>query len=122
MAHLWSLAQEEQYYVVWPIALIAIMLSRRPLVWAAALAAAAVVTPAMLALSSHDLNALYYLPTGHSQGLLIGSLLGLWRFRRGLAVSGDAALGWLAIGAIALLITNAGPTAGFFVCNCPCSI
>ena len=79
--HLWSLAVEEQFYLIWPLILTAILVAvRRPgaraaCAWAGALASALV----MLALYTpgSDPSLVYYGTDTHASALMIGSALAL---------------------------------------------
>ena len=85
LRHLWSLAVEEQWYLVWPI--VAVWLLRKrvrgPLVCAAA-ASAVVVFTASWARDGEAfrLNWLYLGTFSRSSGLLLGAALAFWWFRR----------------------------------------
>lgn len=77
----WSLAVEEQYYLVWPVVLSA--LSRRmrriTIVWLlVALAGAEVLAGAALNLSGASWLLPYFSTATHSDGLLVGSAVALW--------------------------------------------
>ena len=91
LQHLWSLAIEEQYYLIWPAVLILITLTRRErpessrLRWVAVVAAvgsvASTVTMAALAIAGDvpyatDSARVYYGTDTHSMGLLLGSAAG----------------------------------------------
>jgi peptidoglycan/LPS O-acetylase OafA/YrhL len=83
LGHFWSLAQEEQFYVVWPFALI-VMLRRGGRLLVPLLATAFVV------ITVHGLTAtsyvrLWYGPDMHAGGLVLGSLAGVL-FVRGVNV------------------------------------
>jgi peptidoglycan/LPS O-acetylase OafA/YrhL len=112
LQHLWSLAIEEQFYLVWPLLLI-VLLSRcrssrirASAAWlCAALSALATV---LIYLPGADPSRVYYGTDTHSSALLIGSALALsWPLRRlraltadkarvadGLGLAGLALLGW----------------------------
>src|SRR5437773_2675651 len=67
-AHLWSLAQEEQFYVVWPIALIALrrrLTERRLMSLLAAGFVALVLYRAALAVGGVGWHRIYYAPDTH---------------------------------------------------------
>ena len=78
--NLWSLAVEEQFYLVWPgLFLLVLLLPRR---WARiavilGLAAASVVTMALLAPASGDATRVYYGTDTHAFGLAIGAALAM---------------------------------------------
>jgi peptidoglycan/LPS O-acetylase OafA/YrhL len=81
LPHMWSLGMEEQFYLVWPAALVIVLLSgaRRGAVIAIALAGAAAVVVLRVVLAatgSSSTATLFYSPL-HSDGLLIGCALGL---------------------------------------------
>ncbi len=83
--NLWSLAVEEQFYLVWPgVFLLVLLLPRR---WArvsmiAALAAASAIAMALLAPASGDATRVYYGTDTHAFGLAIGAALALVLARR----------------------------------------
>ncbi|HEX6662876.1 MAG TPA: acyltransferase [Gaiellaceae bacterium] len=86
LPHMWSLGMEEQFYLVWPVLLVALLWLRAPrsLVLTVAVAGAALVAGTRIALSvsgSASAKTLFYSPL-HSDGLLLGCALGLayaWR-------------------------------------------
>jgi peptidoglycan/LPS O-acetylase OafA/YrhL len=73
--HLWSLAEEEQFYLVWPWVLLLLARSRRPLRWAAAVAIALLAYRTGLLLAGARVDRVYRGPDTHAIGLLGGSLL-----------------------------------------------
>jgi peptidoglycan/LPS O-acetylase OafA/YrhL len=112
LQHLWSLAIEEQFYLVWPLLLIAALSRcrssriRAGAAWlCAALSALATV---LIYLPGADPSRVYYGTDTHSSALLIGSALALsWPLHRlraltadkarvadGLGLAGLALLGW----------------------------
>lgn len=78
--HTWSLAVEEQFYLVWPWALIGLLLIRRPTlrlwtlgtIWALCIALSA-WGQAVLGVGQN-----YFFLTGHLHALAIGCLAALW--------------------------------------------
>jgi peptidoglycan/LPS O-acetylase OafA/YrhL len=80
--HLWSLAEEEQFYLVWPVALIGLTRSRRPIVWLAGLLAALVAYRLAIVAGGARGQRLYMGPDLHAEGLAAGALLALIRVRR----------------------------------------
>jgi peptidoglycan/LPS O-acetylase OafA/YrhL len=86
LPHMWSLGMEEQFYLVWPVLLFVLLRLRTPrgVVIAVAAGGALSVVVARVALSASDSASskiLFYSPL-HSDGLLIGCVLGLayaWR-------------------------------------------
>jgi peptidoglycan/LPS O-acetylase OafA/YrhL len=114
LQHLWSLAIEEQYYVLWPVALLAIArfaAGRTSRIFAVVVAGAAVSTAwmALLYQPFEDPSRLYYGTDTRAASLLIGSALAIaWptlsaRFDRGrgqgraadaLAIGALVGLGW----------------------------
>ncbi|MEO5679778.1 MAG: acyltransferase family protein [Acidimicrobiales bacterium] len=85
LQHLWSLAIEEQFYLVWPLVVVGLLRvfhhRRWPLaVLAAAGAAASAATMAALHQPAVDPSRIYYGTDTRAQGLLLGAVLGLiWR-------------------------------------------
>ncbi len=121
--NLWSLAVEEQFYVVWPVLLLAIVLIRH---WGArvavvsAIAVASALEMALLYTPGGDATRIYFGSDTHSFGLALGAVLALvvsrikpldldagesglqWFVRRALPGLGVAAL--VALGAAAWLM------------------
>jgi peptidoglycan/LPS O-acetylase OafA/YrhL len=87
LQHLWSLAVEEQFYLVWPIVL-AVALARTQRRWLRAAiawagAAASAATMAASYVPGSDPSFVYYGTDTHASGLLIGAALALtWPLAR----------------------------------------
>ena len=116
MQHLWSLAVEEQFYVVWPLLLVLSIATRRR--WAtfamtAALIAASTAWMAALYTPGTDPKRVYYGTDTHIAPMLVGALLGIVLVQRrranrpeagvagrtamdGAAILGLVGLGWAA--------------------------
>jgi peptidoglycan/LPS O-acetylase OafA/YrhL len=78
MVHLWSLAAEEQFYVVWPLLLVILLRWRRlrPVVMGLlVLLLAAVAYRMRLVLDGESVGRLYYGPDTHADSLLVGCLV-----------------------------------------------
>jgi peptidoglycan/LPS O-acetylase OafA/YrhL len=87
LQHLWSLAIEEQFYLLWPIILTVILCTcRRRRAWAAvawAGAAASAIAMAAGYLAGVDPSQLYYGTGTHAAALLVGAALALtWPLRQ----------------------------------------
>lgn len=81
LPHMWSLGMEEQFYVVWPVTLLFLLLAgaRRSVVIGVALGGAVLVAAlriVLAAMGSASSVTLFYSPL-HSDGLLLGCALGL---------------------------------------------
>ena len=119
LQHLWSLAIEEQFYLLWPLLLIVILKTcqsgrlRAALAWlGAALSALAMV---LVYVPGADPSRVYYGTDTHASALFIGSALALtWPLRRMQALSRDGARVPDAIGlaGIAVLAWAMGHFAG----------
>jgi len=78
--HLWSLAEEEQFYLVWPLALLGAARMRNPARFLALVAGALILYRAGLVLDGAVSSRLYFAPDTHSDGLVLGSALAFaWR-------------------------------------------
>ena len=81
LEHMWSLSQEEQFYLVWPIALLLVLRARvRPQTLVAVLVTLAVVVVAwraFLGLALASPGYLLYAPETRSVGLILGCLAGV---------------------------------------------
>jgi len=103
VGHLWSLAVEEQFYLVWPIVLVAVLrfAPRRLLPLVAIGAAGAIVLRAVLVRAGETV---WTLPTTYADALLAGCLIAVLRRHRGEM----PALG--AVAAVALLASCVVPS------------
>jgi peptidoglycan/LPS O-acetylase OafA/YrhL len=81
LAHLWSLAEEEQFYLVWP-PLLLLVLRFRPR-WIQQLTVSLIILVildrARLGAAGVTLDRIYFAPDSHAEPLLIGCLFGLWQ-------------------------------------------
>ncbi|WP_183086134.1 acyltransferase family protein [Mycetocola tolaasinivorans] len=78
LRNLWSLSVEEQFYLLWPLLLLALLLVRRPWVRVGVLAAATtagMIWMWVLTALGTDVTRVYYGTDSHSFGLLIGATL-----------------------------------------------
>ncbi len=111
--NLWSLAVEEQFYLVWPFAILLLALVRDRRVRVAVVALLAVASAAAMALvyvPGGDATRVYYGTDTHAFGLAIGAMLavGGWRLgRRSGAIA--AVLGLAGIVAAAALLPADSP-------------
>jgi peptidoglycan/LPS O-acetylase OafA/YrhL len=114
--HLWSLAVEEQFYLIWPAVLVALVATRARLRWVTGVALAAAIGSAfwmrVLAVRGNvpfdtDSSRLYFGTDTHASALLLGAaaaavMAGLAaRLDRGIAVGVRAA--WDVVGVAALV-------------------
>lgn len=85
LAHFWSLAEEEQFYVVWPpLLLIAFrrrLDERRLLETISALALALAIYRVGLGISGSSVHRIYFAPDTHADGLVLGCASALFRRR-----------------------------------------
>jgi peptidoglycan/LPS O-acetylase OafA/YrhL len=82
VSHLWSLAEEEQFYVLWPPLLIVAlwrMPERRLLRLLLAAAVAIALYRVALGITGASVNRLYYAPDTHADGLVLGCAAAVYR-------------------------------------------
>jgi peptidoglycan/LPS O-acetylase OafA/YrhL len=109
LAHTWSLAVEEQFYILWPAALLMILAwqvhkrgsTSRVVPWALPIGIAATVIVRIVVWRTMGYPAAYELPFCRSDCLLIGCALAFLYHHGRLPRKGAAMAGWL--GVIALL-------------------
>ncbi|KZM35298.1 acyltransferase family protein [Oerskovia enterophila] len=86
-ANLWSLAVEEQFYLLWPLAVLGVLAlritRRRALVLAGALAVVSAVAMSLLHVPGTDPTRVYFGTDTHLFGLMIGAFLAFWHLRTG---------------------------------------
>ncbi len=92
LQHLWSLAVEEQFYLVWPVVVVALVATRARLRWITVVAVAGALGSAFLMRTlairgnvpfDTDSSRLYYGTDTHASALLLGAaaaavMTGLW--------------------------------------------
>lgn len=102
----WSLAIEEQFYLVWPVVLLLTLRRRRTVaggwMWVTIILAAAV--PVVLGATGH-LDAAYLATPAHAFGLLLGSALAVMcgKSTSAAAPTAPVATAWTVLGVVALL-------------------
>lgn len=119
--HTWSLAVEAQFYLVWPLVMVAVMRARNPakVLWACT--AAGLALPLML-LPFFTSRELYFTPIGHLTPLLAGSAVALTKFelgRRGALVANYSlvALVALLVEPVRVIYRPGGELAGMVVAS-----
>jgi peptidoglycan/LPS O-acetylase OafA/YrhL len=110
LLHTWTLAIEEQFYLVWPIVVVCVLkLTRSPRTLLVVTVLGVVASATEMALLFHphvDPSRLYYGTDTRAQDILTGAALGIALFRRG-PVSGQRArvgLSWMAVAGAAVFV------------------
>ncbi len=108
LQHLWSLAVEEQFYIVWPLVFAGLLKLLKPKLTALVILAGALGSAALMALLFNDVYAssrLYYGTDTRACGLLLGSALAI-AVPQGFSAprSGSAALSLLGIAGMGVLV------------------
>jgi peptidoglycan/LPS O-acetylase OafA/YrhL len=125
LLHTWSLAIEEQFYLVWPIVLVLVLRMTRPLrrlgVLCAAGAVGSATVMAVLYRAGAPVSRLYYGTDTHAEPLLVGALLAVvlsgWAQRRGSWAPSSkartaAVAAFAGVGALAALLVLANSMTG----------
>ncbi len=85
LLHMWSLAVEEQYYVIWPLVAVLVLRTRGPRLLARVAGVGAAASAALMAamfVAGVGPDRLYYGTDTRAQALLVGSVLGAVASRR----------------------------------------
>jgi peptidoglycan/LPS O-acetylase OafA/YrhL len=115
LGHLWSLAQEEQFYLVWPPLLVLLTRARKAILIPAIVVLIAVVVTEKIALLvfGAGLERIYFGPDTHADPILVGCLFGALFARRAPAQS--RLLGPLTMAALLCLFALAQPEEWFLL-------
>ena len=110
--HLWSLAEEEQFYLVWPLVTLVLVRARSAVRWLIGMAICLALYRALLVFGLHEPSARIYLgPDTRADGLVLGSAVAFWRFRGGEPAAGSRLPALATVTAALLLLLS--PTTTF---------
>ncbi|WP_285592570.1 acyltransferase [Kineosporia sp. NBRC 101731] len=106
--HTWSLSIEEQFYLIWPVVLIAVLVRRRkaPALGLAALIAVVIVVRWLSVHNSDSTLWIYYATTSHCDGLLLGSLMAVLLQNRETLVRRSETVAWVGVLGLAALFAT----------------
>ena len=116
LEHTWSLAIEEQYYLVWPLLLLFLVRKARPYVLTFITVVLIIGSVALMAITydDGDPSIAYFGTFTRIHELLIGSLLAML-VHRGLTMGQRGRwTAWVALGLIALAMLTVSDTGGFY--------
>jgi len=113
--HLWSLAEEEQFYLFWPLAMILISRSSKPLRWTIGLFLAALAWRTLVVTGAvHSYSSLANLcPDTNAGGLMLGAVVAYWRPRVGNLVALGSLAGVLGLWFVGLPLWADSPLFDF---------
>jgi len=108
--HLWSLAQEEQFYLAWPAVLLVVRKARNPMLVLATLVVALIVYRDVLVQTGASDARVYFAPDTNLDGLLLGAALAFQLRRRPFTVPRRLLVGAVipAVLIVALIPSTAG--------------
>lgn len=114
IGHLWTLATEEQFYLIWPLLLsFAIRRGRVRMVVVLSAAAIAVALAASIVLNAADISQIYRYPASWALAMVIGASARIWSVRlAGAMPAGRTARTLLGLGVVAALVALAFLPAG----------
>ena len=81
LLHLWSLGVEEQFYILWPLALIATVRMRLSTGWMVGMLTVLLFVHGLIATASSDTTFAFYFPTCRFWELLLGAALAIYAAR-----------------------------------------
>jgi len=108
LLHTWTLAIEEQFYIVWPLVVLGVLkLSRSPRVLLVVTVLGVLASATEMALLFHpgmDPSRLYYGTDTRAQDILVGAACGILLTGRGAATGGRARVGFSSMAVIAAAV------------------
>jgi len=113
LLHTWSLAVEEQFYLVFPMAFVALCKLRRPLMLSVMVGLALLSFALSTFIATKDPTATFYPPYTRAWELLLGALLALGVVRLPRIRGIDQVAGLLGLGMIAWSVLRGDEAAGF---------
>jgi peptidoglycan/LPS O-acetylase OafA/YrhL len=116
LEHTWSLAIEEQYYLVWPLLLILLVRRVSPRALAAVMVALLLLSVVLMAVlyDEGDPSVAYFGTFSRMHELLVGSLLA-FAVRQGLTLPRSARwTAWIALALIAAMMATVSDTGSFY--------
>ena len=116
LEHTWSLAIEEQYYLLWPLLLLLLVRRASPRIVAVAIVALLMLSVVLMAVlyDEGDPSIAYFGTFSRMHELLVGSLLA-FAVKRGWALPRSARwTAWIALGLIAAMMATVSDTGAFY--------